>query len=123
MLEVEPALRLAPLSVPWGDTISAWGGSACALCGPGRGQWGGDEEENRRRDTEPNGSGQKPPWSIECQIDKGRQAPWGCVAGAPYWGTASPPPPPESQLCTEFTCQIRVVRGLPCNERTGHAAK
>ena len=35
MPEVEPALRLTPLSVPQGDTISAWGGSVCALRGPG----------------------------------------------------------------------------------------
>ena len=25
------------------------------------------------------------------QIGEGRRAPWGCVAGAPYRGTASPP--------------------------------
>ena len=28
------------------------------------------------------------------QTGEGRRAPWGCAAGAPYRGTASPPPPP-----------------------------
>ena len=36
---------------------------------------------------------------------EGRRAPWGCAAGAPYRGTASPPPPPQS---------IGVVPGLSC---------
>ena len=28
------------------------------------------------------------------QTGEGQRAPWGCAAGAPYRGTASPPPPP-----------------------------
>ena len=63
-----------------------------------RGQWGGDEEEKCRHDAEPDGPGQRPPLSIEGQIHEGRQAPWGCVASAPYRGTASPPPPPGTHV-------------------------
>ena len=33
------------------------------------------------------------PLSVAGQTDEGRRAPWGCAAGAPYRGTASPPPP------------------------------
>ena len=32
------------------------------------------------------------------QIGEGWRAPCGCVAGAPYWGTASPPPPAVHHL-------------------------
>ena len=39
------------------------------------------------------------------QTGEGRRAPWGCAAGAPYRGTASPPPPP----CTLFLC-VEMVR-------------
>ena len=39
------------------------------------------------------------------QTDEGRQAPWGCAAGAPYRGTASPPPPP---VCTAL-CVHRLL--------------
>ena len=45
--EVEPALRLTPLSVPWGGTISMWGRSACALRCVGQAAMG------RRRRGEP----------------------------------------------------------------------
>ena len=31
---------------------------------------------------------------VAFQTVEGRRAPWGCAAGAPYRGTASPPPPP-----------------------------
>ena len=92
MPEVEPVLRLAPLSIPWGGTISVWGRSACAL----HGLRDHGEDTKRRtaammlsrlgRDTSPH--------LDRGQIGEGRRAPWGCVAGAPYWGTASPPPPP-----------------------------
>ena len=34
------------------------------------------------------------PLPVACQTVEGRRAPWGCAAGAPYRGTASPPPPP-----------------------------
>ena len=30
---------------------------------------------------------------VAFQTVGGRRAPWGCAAGAPYRGTASPPPP------------------------------
>ena len=30
---------------------------------------------------------------VAFQTVEGRRAPWGCAAGAPYRGTASPPPP------------------------------
>ena len=44
------------------------------------------------------------PLSVAGQTDEGRQAPWGCAAGAPYQGTASPPPPePESTGSTQYT--------------------
>ena len=32
------------------------------------------------------------PLSVAGQTNEGRRAPWGCAAGAPYRGTASPPP-------------------------------
>ena len=32
---------------------------------------------------------------VAFQTVEGRRAPWGCAAGAPYRGTASPPPPPQ----------------------------
>ena len=32
---------------------------------------------------------------VAFQTVGGRRAPWGCAAGAPYRGTASPPPPPH----------------------------
>ena len=34
--------------------------------------------------------------AVAFQTVEGRRAPWGCAAGAPYRGTASPPPPPQS---------------------------
>ena len=34
----------------------------------------------------------KTPLPVACQTVEGRRAPWGCAAGAPYRGTASPPP-------------------------------
>ena len=40
------------------------------------------------------------PLSVAGQTDEGRRAPWGCAAGAPYRGTASPPPPPHDMVCT-----------------------
>ena len=33
------------------------------------------------------------PLPVARQTAEGRQAPWGCAPGAPYRGTASPPPP------------------------------
>ena len=39
------------------------------------------------------------PLPVAYQTAEGRRAPWGCAAGAPYRGTASPPPPP---VCTAF---------------------
>ena len=30
--------------------------------------------------------------AVAFQTVEGRRAPWGCAAGAPYQGTASPPP-------------------------------
>ena len=33
------------------------------------------------------------PLSVAGQTDESRRAPWGCGAGAPYRGIASPPPP------------------------------
>ena len=38
------------------------------------------------------------PLSVAGQTEEGRRAPWGCAAGAPYRGTASPPPPPLEWL-------------------------
>ena len=35
------------------------------------------------------------PLPVANQTAEGRRAPWGCAAGAPYRGTASPPPPPR----------------------------
>ena len=35
----------------------------------------------------------KTPLPVACRTVEGRRAPWGCAAGAPYRGTASPPPP------------------------------
>ena len=34
----------------------------------------------------------KTPLPVACQTVEGRRAQWGCAAGAPYRGTASPPP-------------------------------
>ena len=97
MPELELALRLAPLSVAWGNTFSARGGSACALRGPGD-----NVEETKRRTAammlSRTGRDRDPP--IDCgHIDEVWRAPWGCVAGAPYQGTTSPPPPP---CCVHF---------------------
>ena len=39
------------------------------------------------------------PLSVAGQTDEGRRAPWGCAAGAPYRGTASPPPPMHACVC------------------------
>ena len=36
------------------------------------------------------------PLSVAGQTEESRRAPWGCAAGAPYRGTASPPPPPRA---------------------------
>jgi len=41
----------------------------------------------------------KTPLPVACQTVEGRRAPWGCAAGAPYRGTASPPPPPWLHVC------------------------
>ena len=42
------------------------------------------------------------PFPVAGQTDEGRRAPWGCAAGAPYRGTASPPPPQVEVIdCTE----------------------
>ena len=37
----------------------------------------------------------------------GRRAPWGCAAGAPYRGTASPPPP--CSVCAGWCCVVFAV--------------
>ena len=92
MPEVEPALRLAPLSVPWGGTISAQGGSACALRGPGN---NGEETKRRTAAMMLSRTGRNRGAPLDRgQFGEGRQATWGCVADVPYRGIASPPPPP-----------------------------
>ena len=37
--------------------------------------------------------------AVAFQTVEGRRAPWGCAAGAPYRGTASPPPPVGVWVC------------------------
>ena len=39
------------------------------------------------------------PLPVASQTVEGRRAPWGCAAGAPYRGIASPPPPPHVCVC------------------------
>ena len=41
---------------------------------------------------------------VAFQTVGGRRAPWGCAAGAPYWGTASPPP--LLVLCCVVLCGV-----------------
>ena len=43
------------------------------------------------------------PLPVARQTVEGRRAPWGCAAGAPYRGTASPPPP---VLCCVVLCCV-----------------
>ena len=42
---------------------------------------------------------------VAFQTVGGRRAPWGCAAGAPYRGTASPPPP---SMCFHMHMHARV---------------
>ena len=53
------------------------------------------------------------PISVAGKTDEGRRAPWGCAAGAPYRGTASPPPPPLAFVCTAL-CVYCLLCVLPC---------
>ena len=47
---------------------------------------------------------------VAYQTVEGRRAPWGCAAGAPYRGTASPPPPVLCVVC----CVLCVVCCVLC---------
>ena len=58
---------------------------------------GGQEEETKRRAAAmmlSRTGWDVTPLPVARQTVEGRRAPWGCAAGAPYRGTASPPPPP-----------------------------
>ena len=63
---------------------------------------------------------------VAFQTVGGRRAPWGCAAGAPYRGTASPPPslpPPRSPFapCTTNPCCARGRRPrFDCNPTCAH---
>ena len=56
------------------------------------------------------------PLPVACQTVEGRRAPWGCAAGAPYRGTASPPPPVFVE-CVRL-CEEGVVTRM-CRPRCG----
>ena len=44
------------------------------------------------------------------QTAEGRRAPWGCAAGAPYRGTASPPPPPSVSCVSVGKAKLACVQ-------------
>ena len=97
-----------PIRAPGG--IQQRVGRECMRVVRARGQW----EETKRRAAammlSRTGWDGNPPLG-RGQTDEDRRAPWGCAAGAPYRGTASPPPPPAWQalimaqvlLCTGVT--------------------
>ena len=81
---------LPPIPCPWGDRATCRAGVHAH--GASQGTRGGDKEESRRHDAQPDGSG-RTLLSVASRTEEGRRAPWGCDTGAPYRGTASPPPP------------------------------
>ena len=48
---------------------------------------------------------------VAFQTVGGRRAPWGCAAGAPYRGTASPPP---TCMCVCVSCLQGWTRQVDC---------
>ena len=46
------------------------------------------------------------PLPVAHQTAEGRRAPWRCPAGAPYRGTASPPPPPRVCVASRAWCVL-----------------
>ena len=86
-----------PNPCPWG-VIRLRVGRGCMHVVRTRGQ----EEETKRRAAAmmlSRTGWDVTPLSVARQTVEGRRAPWGCAAGAPYRGTASPPPLPPVCVC------------------------
>ena len=86
-----------PIPCPWG-VIRLRVGRGCMHVVRTRGQ----EEETKRRAAAMMLS--RTGWDVTPllvlrQTVEGRRAPWGCAAGAPYRGTASPPPQSNCRAC------------------------
>ena len=81
-----------PIPCPWGG-IRLRDGRGCMHVVRTRGQ--GEETKRRAAAMMLSRTGWgETPLPVAYQTAEGRRAPWGCAAGAPYRGTASPPPPP-----------------------------
>ena len=80
-----------PIPCPWRG-IRLRVGRGCMHVVRTRGQ--GEETKRRAAAMMLSRTGwDETPLPVAYQTAEGRRAPWGCAAGAPYWGTASPPPP------------------------------